>query len=330
MRTGAFKSQKPGVEVLPIWRNTRRNGLPVGGLSGQQAALKFDDAYAIASPVKLWTGSLFSALNPSNTNQHPTSPDGKTWTNRTFPYTQVWRGIANNGAGRSIAIGGTNTTLAGVSTDGGITWGPFAMASSADWGQIATLGSLWLAVVNAASFGTNYSTNGGVSFNTGTAPTTINAVVAAGNRFFVGSGGVGSHYSLDAQNYTVVTGLSSVTMVGIAFGNGLYGGPLTGATNKFAYSRDGAAFKTSILPVTDTWNAPYFDPYSGLFVLTPSTATGVILTSPDCEKWTQRKNLDLAASPSAPIAGPLGFVVQQSSFLRLQDKDAVESTYITP
>lgn len=320
MKTNAFQPKALVASLQSIWRNTDKEGLPVT----QQAAFKYDPAFAIATPVRLWSGSLWQALPVASGTDVYSSPDGKVWTLRTLPYSQIWRGIAHNGAGTFIAVGGTNTTQTAISTNGTTWTAGAATTSPADWGQIAYGAGTFVMVTNGTSTSTQYSTNNGTTWNLGSIGATVSKIVFLNDRFIAGS----FRYSTDGINWDGLTGVGTVT--NFSFGNGIYLGATTSSSNTVYYSKNGVNFTAAILPVTDTWSDIGFDAPSGLFVLVASSATGVILTSPDCITWTQRKNYDLTAGAAAAIQGPTGLAVQQGGVLRFPDRNAVEVTYLLP
>ena len=321
---GAFNYNPSAGEAprkLAIWRNTGLDGLPVV----QQAAFKYDAAYAIATPVRLWSGTHWQALATASGTDVYSSTDGKTWTLRTLPYTQLWRGIATNGS-TTICTGGTNTTQAGSSVNG-TSWSANTLGVNADWGQCAYGAGNFVVVTNGTSTATQYSANGTSGWTAGATPGIVSKITFLNDRFFVGNAGLGSYYSTDGTTWSATTGGLSV-VASMAFGGGIYAGIKSGSVNVVYYSTDGIAFTTAVLPVIDTWADIQFDTPSGLFVLVASTATGVVLTSPDCITWTQRKNYDVTTGAAAALQGPTGLAIQQNGGLRFPDRGATEITYL--
>lgn len=107
----------------------------------------------------VWTGQQFVAMANSIC---ATSPDGVTWTMRTAPALQI-RWMATNGNGTVIAMtGGINSTVCGVSTDHGNTWGTVTLSGvSAYWSGVAWNGSIFCAIGSGAggTGGTNAATS---------------------------------------------------------------------------------------------------------------------------------------------------------------------------
>ena len=66
-----------------------------------------------------------------NTTTFYTSPDLVTWTSRTVPTTELWRGVAYGATGGFVAIARYTTTIA-TSPDG-ITWTSRTLPASVDW-----------------------------------------------------------------------------------------------------------------------------------------------------------------------------------------------------
>ena len=300
---------------LDIWRNANQNGLPMV----QQAAFKYDPSYAIGTPVRLWSGSLWQALDAASGTAVYSSTDGKAWTLRTLPFTQLWRGIATDGT-NFVAVGGTNTTQAAKSVNG-TTWTASTMTAPADWGWVAYGAGKFVAMTNGTGSSTNYSSNAGTSWTIGALPSTDGFRIWFLNDRFITQ----NYYSTDGTTWGAHTG-SSGALVSMAYGNSRYAGVNTGSTNLVYYSTNGTSFAKAILPVSDTWADIQFDTPTGLFVLVASSATGVVLTSPDCLVWTQRKNYDLTTGASSAIKGPTGLAVQQGGVLRMPDRNAVEVT----
>ena len=306
---------------LDIWRNANQNGLPMV----QQAAFKYDPSYTIGTPVRLYNSvlGLWQALATGSGTDVFSSPDGKTWTLRTLPTSQVWRGVCSNNAGLQVAFGGSSTTAAAYSVNG-TTWLASTLPSPIDGGECAALGALIVGVTNGTA-STTFRTTNGTSWTAGTCGGTVSRIKALNDRLFAGNAGLASFYSTDGIAWNNCTGVSGV-LASMAYGGGIYGGVKTGSTNIAYYSTNGIAFSTVLLPVTDTWADIQFDTPSGLFVLTASSATGVILTSPDLITWTQRKNFDLTTGAAAALQGPTGLAVQQGGVLRMPDRAAVEVT----
>jgi hypothetical protein len=88
---------------------------------------------------------LFVSVGRANgaaTNDYLTSPDGVTWTARTFPLTLAWNDVAF-GNGRFVAI---SSGLAALTSVDGVNWTQVNMPASADWETLVYGGGKWIAV----------------------------------------------------------------------------------------------------------------------------------------------------------------------------------------
>lgn len=305
-----------------IWRATLPNVAPLF----QQAAYRYDPAYAIATPVRLWSGSFYQALSAASGTDIFSSPNGKAWTLRTLPYSQLWRGITHNGAGTFICTGGTNTTQYAFSTNGTTWTGSTAITTPADWGQCAFGAGLFVVVTNGTSSATQYSSNA-TSWTAGAAPGTVSRIKFLNDRFFAGNGHLGSFYSTNGTTWSSVTG-AGTAINSMTYGNAIWAGVSSTATNWVYVSTNGTSFAPNLLPVTATWAEIGFDATNNLFVLVAADTSGIVLTSADCITWNQRKNFDTTSGAGVTIFSPDGLVVQQGGLLRLQDFAAVEVSYL--
>lgn len=101
--------------------------------------------YPINGSSFAWNGSLFCATKGVNTDSYLTSPDGITWTERTFPQVRTWIGIAWNGTVFSVISFNSNVAL--TSTDG-LTWTVETLPAVANWTRIIWNGTIFCAITS--------------------------------------------------------------------------------------------------------------------------------------------------------------------------------------
>lgn len=314
-------------QLLPIWRNYTQIGLPVT----QQPCFKYEVSFfgQIGSPVRLANSVGFFTLNATSSQDLYSSPDGGTWTLRTLPATQIWRGLASNPEGTLyVATGGTNTTQAARSTNGA-TWSGSTMLSPADWGQVAFGAGLFVAITNGTSDVTHRTSNG-TSWTAGTTVGVVSRILFINDRFMVGNASILLGYSTDGINWSSYSP-TAINASSIAYGNGRY--VAVDGTGVIAISTNGVNFTNAaaVLPATAimTFSEIGFDAPSGLFVIVNTTVNAdIVYTSPDGINWTRRFNYDFTGTASYMLQGKDGLYVYQASRLRRPNRGAMEVTYL--
>lgn len=136
------------------------------------AAIPSSSVYGLA-----WNGSVFCLICTGTVCY--TSPDGVTWTSRTLPSGNNWRGIAWNGSMFVTVL--SSSSIAATSPDG-ITWTQRALPATATWRAVAWNGSVFCALS-----GTNVAATSpdGITWTPQTMPTSATwyAISSDGNNF---------------------------------------------------------------------------------------------------------------------------------------------------
>ncbi len=175
-----------------------------------------------------------------------TSSDGITWTQRTTPSNQGWRGLAY-GNGTYVACYGNTGSGVGTSPDG-ITWTPRNMT--------------YAALLTPA-----YGNVGG------TTPTFVLTGISTNI----------ANYSTDnGANWYASTLPYSTSWLATAFGAGMFVALPSSADTRYAYSSNGISWTQGTLPFPASWTSLIYA--GGRFVATSDT--GYCLTSTDGLSWT--------------------------------------------
>ena len=117
-----------------------------------------------------------------NSSTFYTSPDLSTWTSRTVPTTELWRGVAYGATGGFVAIARITTNIA-TSPDG-ITWtNQTGVSSSPDWNMVVYGDGLYS--VTPASGSTGQTSPDGITWTSRTLPSSAdwNGQAYGNNRF---------------------------------------------------------------------------------------------------------------------------------------------------
>lgn len=169
------------------------------------------------------------------------TPDGITWTLLSAPvyeYTSIAYGA---GVWIAVASGGTNAVR---STDG-VNWTDTTLPEGADWKDIAFGKGKFVAVAESDSTTTStaYSSNGGLTWNTGSFLGGCVAIDYGNNRFVAIEGGYGSaeksFISFDGINWSTGTLPEPTNYSDLTYGQGHFIACSATPSSTFYYSEDG-------------------------------------------------------------------------------------------
>ena len=220
-----------------------------------------------------------------------TSPDGKTWTNRTIPTgSDDARAIAYGNGTYVIPYFSSNDVA--TSSDG-VTWtfNSNVLNNTRDWSDIA-FGNGTFVVVQIGTNTSEFSTNG-TSWTASTLPAFADwTSIAYGDGAFVAVSGVssastaGAYSTNDGASWTASTLPASDYWSSVAYGNGKFvavAGNSSQASTNFAYSTDGGETWSSVTVPSGNWNAVSYA--GGVFVAVSYNSNDALI-SEDGITWT--------------------------------------------
>lgn len=226
-------------------------------------------------------GSLFVAPPASGTAGF-TSPDGTTWTARTWATAGNHTMYAYGASTHVTGIAGSTSLCR--STDSGVTWG--AVTAPASFNGVAFVGSNFVATLSGGATTTCYSSPDGSAWTARTLPTSQQwSEVASNGTIAIAIGGSSNAFasSADGVTWTARTGPSGVvaSSANMHVANGRvfieYGGRLWWTTDAVTWTEVASPAGMS----------PSEIGYVGVVYVALSAAAG-IFTSTDLDTWAQR------------------------------------------
>lgn len=226
-------------------------------------------------------GSLFVA-SPSSGTAGFTSPDGATWTARTW-------GTAGN---HTMYAYGASTHVTGIagstslcrSTDSGVTWG--AVTAPGTFNDIAFVGANFVATISGGATTTCYSSPDGSAWTARTLPTSQQwSEVASNGSIAIAIGGSSNAFasSADGVTWTARTGPAGVvgSVANMHVANSRI---FIEHAGRFWWTTDAVTWTEVALPGGQSF--PALGYLNGVYVAVTSTG---IYTSTDLTTWAQRQ-----------------------------------------
>ncbi len=260
----------------------------------------------------------------AGSSTYVTSPDGVTWTSRTFPISTTNR-IAF-GAGLFVMIGNSSTNTCYSSPDG-IIWTAQTLSATAVWNAIAFgTSSSYFVVTSSASTTYSYSTTG-TSWTSSTLPSSGWTNLFADNTNFIATKSSTSflvcpaaHISGGGSYWATIT--STIDPSSMA-SNGSITLLSNSNSNSTAYitSTNDSTWTAQTFPTTALWSITYYD---GLFMAVGSAVSNSSYTSPDGINWSSSIPLAVSTVYWVPPVGANG------QFVTLEESSAVAGLYAIP
>ena len=227
------------------------------------------------------------------------SVDGENWTSMTMPtatgpglsnqWVAVTYGVYNN-EGRYVAVARESSASA-YSLDG-INWTATNLNEVADWTDIASGNGIFVSIAESDSSTTfrSVSTDGGVTWSSGSLPSGATAIAFGANRFVVVEGNFSNSAAFSTNGIAWTTSTlpanddsAESNWVDIAYGNNRFVA-ISDSSAAAAYSFNGSTWFASTLPSTIEWSSVRYG--QGVFFAT--SYTGEAASSPDGVLWTSR------------------------------------------
>lgn len=226
-------------------------------------------------------GSLFVA-SPSSGTAGFTSPDGATWTARTWGTAGNHSMYAYGASTHVTGIGGSTTLCR--STDSGVTWG--AVTAPGTFNDIAFVGSNFVATISGGATTTCYSSPDGSAWTARTLPTSQQwSEVASNGTLAIAIGGSSNSFasSADGVTWTARTGPSGVvgSVANLHVANNRI---FLEHAGRFWWTTDAVTWNEVALPGGQSF--PALGYINGVYVAMTSAG---IHTSTDLVTWAQRQ-----------------------------------------